>query len=1019
MEDPQAFGHWMKQLRAALGITQETLAAQVACAVQTVRAFEMGRRRPSEAMAERLADVLNVPRDERTAFIRTARAGGKVHPAASARDDEVRAAPSAPASALIMTKLYRPHVASGMVERPRLSEKIRAGVAGPLTLVAAPAGFGKTTLVAQQLAALSLRSAWLSLDADDNDPATFVRYLLAAVESVSPVASTATRTLIQGAGARPETAIRALINDLAVLPQDLVVALDDYHLISNPAIHGAMLLLLEHMPPRLHLVIMTRADPSFPLAKLRVRRQLVEIRAADLRFTSEESAAFLHEYTGLMLTPADVTLLGERTEGWIAGLHLAALSLQQHGSAGASDFVAAFSGSNRFVVDYLVDEVIAQLPSHFQTFVLSTSILERLCAPLCDEILGLSSNGASAGIDESSYSEIILADLERLHCFLIPLDDQRRWYRYHHLFADVVQGRLRSGGTSAHVVALHERASAWFVRQGLVREAVHHAIRAAAWPHAVRLLEQHGLVLLLRGHVHTVLNWLHSLPAGLMEAHRFLQVIQGAAFLFTNQLAAAETQLQDVEQAVAPHASDDYSRLVRGTAMFVRSNLARFQGDLPLFVTLAQAALEVLPPTATLQRGVGRLSLLAVGHIISGDVTAARERQLLEALATVGESGGLSAIVRGRVVVAGMQRLQGRLRQSEASYRVAADMLSDPRVVAGLVDSAAYYVGLGDLLREWNDLDAAEQCLTEGRKVVRGTMITSADVVALGYISLSRVTAARGDWEGADALLDEFLHLAVERSFAHDVKDRAKAARARVALLHDDLDAAREWVAAVNLRLDDDVVFLQEFEYLTLARVSIAEGRKDRASGRLNDVLQLLERLNDSATATGRWSTVVETLTLQALALAALGDKHAAVTTLKRAVELAAPEGYMRLFVDEGAPLYALLHTMQPAGIAPTDYYAALLGAFDVSPSPDVGIEGLAKAGSAFSPDDLAFEPLTEREHEVLGLLASGASNQAIADRLVISLATAKKHVNNILGKLQAQNRTEAVARAREVHWLT
>lgn len=1022
MDEYQAFKRWMKQLRVQLGMTQEALAAQVGCALQTVRAFEIGRRRPSRVMAERLADVLRVPASERAAFIRIARGNDEAQPNVGTQPNASLITEAALPGSLLLTKLYRPNITTGIVVRPRLTDKFRAGVAGPLTLVAAPAGFGKTTLVAQQLAVLVHASAWLSLDADDNDPAPFLRYLVAALESVSNVVTTASRALVQSAVTRPETVIRGLINDLAALPHDVVVALDDYHLIFNQAIHEAMVLLLEHMPPRLHLVIMTRADPPFPLAKLRVRRQLVELRAADLRFTSEETTAFLCEQTGLALKPADVTLLGERTEGWIAGLHLAALSLQQGGEAGASDFVAAFSGSNRFVVDYLVDEVITRLPSHIQTFVLSTSILERLCAPLCDAVLGLTLSSAPTGSADSSYSTLILAELERLNLFLLPLDDQRRWYRYHHLFADVVRQRLLTGASTAEVVALHERASAWYAGQGLVQEAVHHAIRGSAWSQAVALIEQHGLLLLLRGQVHTVVSWLQSLPTTVVEMHPFLHVLQAAAFLFSNQLAAAEMRLQEVERLIPANSSDNQWRLVAGTAKFVRGNLARFQGELPLFVTFMHEALEMLPAEARLQRSIAQLSLLASEHIVEADVTPASEQMFQEAMAVIGESGGSIAILRGKVVLAGMQRLQGRLRQAMESYRVAGDMLSDPQVVAGLVDSAVYYVGLGDLLRERNDLDAAEQCLTEGRSVALGAIITSAEVVTLGYIASAGVAIARGDWEGAHALLNELLHLGREQSFSPNVIGRGRAAHARLALCDGDISTARSWAATSGFDLGDDVVFPHEYEYLTLARVSIADGRHNPGTSRLTGALQLLVRWHDVSTARGRWGTAIETLILQALAYDTLGDKQAALTVLNRAVELAAPEGYVRLFVDEGAPLHTLLQKMKREGKGKIAYIDGLLTAFRFPVHPSVENRGPGTGdvftASASSLKVTLVEPLTERELEVLRLLANGASNQAIADSLVISLATAKKHVNNIFGKLQAQNRTEAVARARDAHLL-
>ena len=1020
-----SFGAELRRLRQAAGLTQEQLAGRAGLTVKAMGALERGERpRPDPDTVNALAAALQLQDQERAALLAAVPTGPVPHAAAEGLTQTAEpriAAPNPHTSQLLLTKLRSPRVTVGVVDRPRLQAAFRAGVARSLTLVAAPAGYGKSTLVAQQLAALPRPSAWLSLDTGDNDPATFARHLVAAVQPVTASVSAPTRSLVQAATPRLESVLLSLINDLTALPHDLVVVLDDYHLLTNPAIHTAMAALLDRLPPLLHFVIVTREDPPLPLARLRARRELVEIRAADLRFTPEETAAFFHEQIGLAIRAEDIALLGERTEGWIAGLHLAALSLQQHDRAGAAAFVAAFNGSNRFVVDYLLDEVVARLPAHTRTFLLSTSILERLCGPLCDAVLDLAPHGTTTRSSEGSYSQDILVELERRHLFLIPLDAERRWYRYHHLFADVLRQRLQAGASDTEQDWLHARASMWFAAQGLIPEAVHHATRAGDWEQTIRLVEQHGLVLMLRGHVHTVLSWLHLLPPSLLPAHPFLDVIYGAALLFTNQLSAAEARLQEVEQRVAAGGGDERSGVIQGTAMLLRANLARFRGDLRQFLTLARRALDVLPAAALLQRSVARLNL-ASDYVVSGDVTPATERAFTEALERAQLTGDLSATVRGKVALAGLQQMQGRLRQAETTYRTAGELMARAEVNAALVDSAAYFSGLGDVLRERNDLDAAEQCLSEGRSLMHGSLITSADVVTLGHIASARVHHARGDTDGAGRVLDDALRYARERDFADVMVKRLRAAQARLALLRGEQEVALAWATASGMRSDDPVVFLHESAYLTLARVFIAQGRRDPRGDWLDDAGRLLERWLVSATEGGRWGSVVELLVLRALALSAQGDERSALEALDRALTRAEPAGYVRVFVDEGEAMRKLLGKLKTTDAPTIPYVAALLAAFRADGPPNIGNAAPRDPAPPTSADTSAAAPmaegLTERETHVLRLLAAGASNQAIADQLVISLPTAKKHVTNILGKLQAQNRTEAVARARTLHLL-
>ena len=908
---------------------------------------------------------------------------------------------------LMMTKVYRPRSTAGVVARPRLQTQLRSAMNGALTLVAAPAGYGKTTLVAEQLTTLPHPGAWLTLDPDDNDPATFARYLVWTVQSVAPL-SPATRSLAQATTPLLQAVLVSLANDLAALSDPIILVLDDYHVITNPVIHTTMNALLDPSPPALRVVILTREDPPLPLARLRARRQLTEIRAVDLRFTPSETAAFLHENAGVILRPDDLEVLEQRTEGWIVGLQLAALSMERGHSKDIPAFVKAFSGSNGFVLDYLLDEVLGQLPGHLHTFLLSTSILEHFCGPLCDAVMGLES---PKGSGDHAYSQEILADLERRQLFLVSLDTERRWFRYHPLFADVLRQRLHIGASRHEVHVLHQRASTWLEVHSLLPGAVPHAIEADDWDRAIRLIEQHGLLMMLRGHVHTVLDWLREVPEPLQPAHPFLEVIHGAGLMFTQQLPEAEARLQAVEQRVATGMVDEAYSIVRGTALLLRANLTRFRGDLPQFLLLAQEALGNLPERATLQRSVAQLNL-ASSYVITGDVTASVEHTFRAALESVWKSGDLSAIIRGEVALAGLERLQGRLRQAEATYRSAAALIADVQLGTTLVDGAAFAVGLGDVLREQNDLGEAERYLLEGQHLMRGSVVVSADVITDGTIALARVKAAQGTADDASLLLNELLHHAQANTFADAMIVRTRAALAHLALLRGDQDSARNWITTCGLHVDDNVAFLHEYAYLTLARVFVAQGRQDQGGPWIVDVIRLLDRWQTTAVVGNRKGSLVEILVLRALALAAQYRAAEALTVLAQVLELAGPQGYLRVFLDEGAPMYALLRSMKTEGVgAPSldhvlraferDKQSSALPIPTPVPCTDNGLRG--------------GEELTAREREVLRLIAEGASNQAIADRLIISLQTVKKHVNNIMGKLDARNRTEAVARARSL----
>ena len=1054
-----AFNQWIKRLRTDLDLTQERLAEQVGCSVQTIRAFEGGRRRPSREFAARLATVLQVPPEQRTAFVRLARTrssptsrsvtlaqerpaeDGEPEEAASSRRWEQQA--SRPATSggqaaleqdpLLATKLYVPAPRGALVSRRHLLARLDAVRARPLTLIAAPAGFGKTTLLAEWLSRQEHdghKVAWLTLDAGDSDPSLFLRYLIAALQTIAPRVGYTVLSLLQAARAPAiETLLPLLVNDLVHLPDHSILVLDDYHVVEAPAVHRALTFLVEHLPPQLPLVVATRVDPPLPLARWRARGQLSEVRAHDLRFTREEAATFLQEVMDLPLTAQEVAALEARTEGWIAGLQLVALSLRDRADGQQTQFIDAFTGSHRFVVDYLVDEVLARQPAHLQSFLLQTSILERLCGPLCDAILigngPPASNGQSVSVGRSAiapdplpgaYSQVLLEELERSNLFFVPLDGRRHWYRYHHLFAQVLRERLASGASAEAVATLHRRAAAWFEEQGLIVEAVHHALSAGDWEHTARLIEAHGRLLIVNGHVQTVRGWLNRLPDTVARTHPYLYLIDALGLFFANQLEAAELRLQAAEARLATSIPNERSRSILGYATILHAGIAVARGDLGRCVRLAREGIELLPATDVARRTAARIHLAQV-HLLSGDVSPANERLVAAHAAAARASGEMTNLFYAIVTLAGLQRRQGRLRQAAATYREAAGTIPDPSGIPALPDGANYYFGLGDVLREWNDLDEAAVLLEEGRAMICGMRLAQAEVVVAGFLALARVQQARGDALGALATLVELGEVAHQRSFVPHLRARAAAARAHLLLVQGDLDTAVQWAGTSGLNPDDALSYPRELEYLTLARVCIAQGRRDPAGPVLRDARHLLDRLFADAEAGARMDSVIEILLLRALALQAQGDGLAARVDLERALTLAEPENYVRLFVDEGAPAAVLLRDIglgAPQSVA--QYARRLLDAF---PANSVaGVTPAAGQGRADTPSStmsMPAESLTEREMEVLRLLAAGRSNQMIADELIVAVGTVKRHVNSILGKLQAQSRLEAVARAREI----
>jgi LuxR family maltose regulon positive regulatory protein len=901
---------------------------------------------------------------------------------------------------LLATKLHVPRPQPGFVPRPRLVETLGEGLARGRVLVCAPAGFGKTALLADWARGHGRPVAWLGLDAGDSDPVRFWRYAVAALDRARP-------GLAGRVGPPPPRSsdglVTALINELAADrgPDEVLLVLDDYHLVDSGPVHESVAFLLENLPPGLRMVVSSRADPPLPLARLRARGQLAELRAADLRFTSEEAAALLGEAAGPGLPGTAVTALVARTEGWAAGLQLAALSLQGH--TDAAGFVAAFSGSHRFVLDYLADEILDSQAGPVRAFLLETSVLERLSGELCD------------AVTDRAGSQAMLQDIERAGLFLVPLDEIRGWWRYHQLFADLLRARLQAE-QPGRMAALHRAAAAWCDEHDLADDAVRHALAAgdAAW--AARLVERNVEALLGRSEGATLRRWLSALPAESVRDRPRLCLAQayGAAQGF--QLEALEELLDDAERAYAVSGDEPYepslgrpqgdsvlANVPAGIA-FLRASLARLRGNADLAADYDRQALAQLGEDDWLLRSFVRWNL-AVVDWLHGRLGPA-ERGLAEVLAerrAAGEAFGGFLPMRARHDLGEVQRAQGNLDAAAATYRQALDTAGESSQAA-LMGPA--HVGLAQVLYERDELTAALDHATRGVALCQQLAFTAA--LATGLAVVARIRHAQGDAAGAREAMGEAGRIGLSPQVI-TLFNPVPSHRARLLLAQGDVHAAAQWTTAAGLSPDDEPNYPQEPAYLVLARVLLA--RNDPVPA-----LALLQRLLDAAASQGRTGSIIEIQALRALALAAHGDHASALGALAEALTLACPQGYVRVFADQGAPMRVLLAQLSAARrgqqhaarrIDP-GYLAALLracGQADAAPPP---------GRAAAAPPGLA-EPLTDRELDVLRLIAAGKSNQRIAHDLFVALDTVKTHVTHILGKLGAANRTEAAARARQL----
>ncbi len=875
---------------------------------------------------------------------------------------------------ILATKLYVPPPLPKVVFRSRLIERLNEGLNRKMTLISAPAGFGKTTLVSEWVAGCGRLATWLSLDEGDNDLIRFLTYFVAALQTIMPTVGAGMLAALQSPQPAPtDMILTTLLNDIASISDNFLLVLDDYHMISDKSVDKALNFLLEHMPPGMHLVITTREDPNLPLARLRARSQLTELRVADLRFTPPEAAEFLKQMMGLNVSAEDIAALEARTEGWIAGLQLAAISMQ--GQQDTTRFIQSFSGNHHFVLDYLVEEVLQRQSERVQNFLLRTSILDRLCGPLCDAVL----------LDTSSSSQETLTYIERANLFLIPLDNERRWYRYHHLFADLLRQRLPQSSSAEDIGELHRRASVWYEENGLELEAFQHATATHDVERVEHLIEGDGMPLQFRSAWAPVLNWLESLPKVVLDGRPSLWVTYASTLLFGGQQPpVVEQKLQSAEAALNKAEPNDHTFDLIGRIASIRALLGVIHHDAEVVMTQSLRALEYLHPDNLPIRTAATMTL---GHAYQLEGNRRAAIQAFNDVIAISNASRKSIYTTAAAIYLGqLQESDNQLSLATTTYRLVLQLAGDPPEAMASIA----YLGLARICYQWNDLDAAEEHGQQCLQLLQ--QMYSIDTTPLYNVFLARLKLAQGDSTGAVGILAEAEAFVHQHNFMHQMPEVA-ATQVLVLLQQGNL------VAAAHLAQTHDLPISQ-------ARVHLAYGVASAA-------LVLLEPLRRQMEAKGWADEQLKVMVLVAIALCAHGEKDEAVQVLGDALMLAEPGGFIRIFVDEGPPMAQLLSEVSSRGIRP-DYTGTLLAAFEAERSK----REVRAYAPLTVPDQLLIEPLSQRELEILRLVAQGLSNREISERLFIALVTVKVHNGRIFEKLQVQRRTEAVARAHELDLL-
>ncbi len=912
---------------------------------------------------------------------------------------------------ILATKLYIPAPRSGVVHRPHLIERLNEGMHRKLTLICAPAGFGKTTLVSAWVAGCARPVAWLSLDEGDSDPTRLLTYLISALRSIVPNIGEGVLSQLESPQPPDSAAVlTTLLNEITTaMPGDFVLVLDDYHVIDAKAkvpaiwsgaqsqgVDQALAFLLEHLPPQIHLVMATREDPHLPLARLRARDQLTELRATDLRFTNSEAAGFLNQAMGLSLSPEDIDALEDRTEGWIAGLQLAALSLQGHKDT--AGFIKSFTGSHHFVLDYLVEEVLHRQSESVQTFLLRTSILDRMCGSLCDAVLPGAVAPGRSGQETLEY-------LEHASLFIVPLDNERRWYRYHHLFADLLRQRFQRLHQNTHsstlppedaLDELHIRASQWYEDNDLEIEAFHHAAAANDVERAERLIQGAGIPLYFRGTVVPVLSWLESLPRSVLDATPSLWVMSASAQLQVDH-TLVEQKLQAAEAAIALQTTlhgaepDGRTRDLIGRIASMRATVAVVEHDVEAIIAQSRRALEYLHPDNLHVRTATTWSL---GHAyqLQGDRAAASQayNEVISISKLIGDS---VYTIAATINLGQVQEADNQLHLAATTYKRVLQMAGDPPQPI----TCEAHLGLARIYYQWNDLDAAQEHGEECIQQTRHIAIENVDTIASCKVMLARLRLARRDLPGAVAMLAEAEGFARRNNFPFRMPDVATS-KVLALLRHGDLAAAAHLAETYELSLSE-------------ARILLAQGNPSAA-------MAVLEAHRHEAESKGWADERLKAMVLQVVALHEHGEKDKAAQLLGEALVLTEPGGFIRIFVDEGAPIAALLQAVAKPGFPDsaregitTNYVERILAAFGA-------FEEASQAQGKTRITQLLAEPLSERELEVLRLLGAELNGPEVARELMVSLSTMRTHTRSIYSKLGVNSRRAAVRRAAELHLL-